>query len=173
MTRFRPLLRLLPLLALAGCAGIEITREPFVVPAPDTTRFQVNAKVLNYGLTDSPSTLWLKLHAEYWPVPKPPSFQPPCVLDDFLTVGPLGARSDWRVDKYELTGHQPDSLAPCLCLQDQCTGNIDLTLFVGSTPQTRVPLQGLHTSFNFTWIPSGDPEDKRALIRENSMAPGR
>jgi len=32
-------------------------------------------------------------------------------------------------------------------------------------------LQGPHTSFNFTWVPSGDPNDPHELIRDFSITP--
>ena len=141
------------------------------MPEPITGRFQVHAQVANFNSTHSPFIIWLELHAEYWPVPNPAAGQPPCVLDRVESAGFIAAGGSFKFGPEDVTGHQPGNLAPCLCLQFQCTGNIDLTLLGGNTPESRVQIEGRHTAFNFVWIPSGDPNDPHELIRDNSIVP--
>jgi hypothetical protein len=171
MTRFALRFRLLPLLALAGCSGVQIIPEPFVMPDEFTGRFQVHARVVNFDTTDYPFVLWLKLHAEYWPVANPVAGQPPCLFDSVETVGFLKAGATFKLAPEDISGHQPGNLMECLCIRNQCTGNIDLTLLFGNTPQTRQQLEGRHTSYNFVWIASGDPNDPHELIRDFSIVP--
>jgi hypothetical protein len=155
----------------SGCAGIQIIPEPFVLPQPGTGRFQVHAQVANFDPTQSPFIVWMKLHAEYWPVPKPQPGQAPCVLDRVDSLGFIPAGGSFKLGPEDVLGHQPENLSLCPCVQLQCTGSIDLVLLGGNTPQTRVQLNGRHTAYNFTWVPSGDPNDPHELIRDFSIVP--
>lgn len=156
---------------LVGCSGIQIIPEPFVLPQKDTGRLQVHAQVVNFNSTPTPFIIWMELHAEYWPVPNPTAGQLPCVFDSVESLGFLAAGASFKLGPEDVYGHEPGNLVPCLCVQYQCTGQIDLTLLEGNTPESRVQLEGRHTSFNFVWIPSGDPNDPHELIRDNSIVP--
>jgi hypothetical protein len=169
MTRFALRFRFLLLLALAGCSGVQIIPEPFVMPDQATRRFQVHANVANFNTTDSAYILWVQLHAEYWPVALPAAGQLPCLFDSIETVGFLKAGASFKLGPEDISGHQPGILAECPCLLNQCTGSIDIKLLIGDTPLTRQPLFGRHTSYNFTWIASGDPDDPHELIRDFSI----
>lgn len=142
------------------------------MPQPVTGRFQVYAQLANSNSDPSPFVVWLKLHAEYWPVATPAPGQPPCVLDRVESAGAIAAGASWTLAPEDVLGRQPGTLAICPCVQFQCTGSIDLTLLGGDTQQTRVQLYGRGTNYNFTWVPSGDPRDPHALIRDNSIVPG-
>jgi hypothetical protein len=159
--------------ALAGCGtGIHIIPEKaFVMPAADTRRFQVHATVANYDNKESQFIMWVKLHAEYFPMLNPKPGQAPCVLDSVQSISFLQAGQQYHFGPEDIIGHNPGDLGVCICVQFQCEGFIDITLLQGNTPETREQISGADTSIEFTWIPSGDPNDPHERWFDNSIIP--